>query len=214
MGETTSSVLDDGLRLRSTFLAATCYVLCVKIMTSVAEVLHKNLTTGRKGDWVSSLETGNDGFPSRSATSHTAIVLGNILPRLDTLRHSLAVACLTLRKGIGQLRDIEETLNIPHAQGVSTDAVTPFTERTPGKRRESTALDLGAAPHGIYISSDCVSKLVAVLWQEEELAPHTGGSTNTIAKLRGFQNEIMGLARSTRYEMFRSRTPKNSQKEY
>lgn len=164
-------------------------------MTSVAEVLQKNLTTAMKSDWVSPLDTGNDGFPSRSGTSHSSIVLGNILPRLDTLRHSLAVACLTLRKGIGQLRDIEEALNIPHAQGVSTDAVTLLTERTPGKRRESTVLDTGAVPPCIYISSGCVSRLVAVLWQEEELAPDTGASTNTLAKLRGFQNEIMGLAK-------------------
>lgn len=237
-GRARSSVLDDSQRGCATFLAATCYVQCVRIMTLAAEGLRGELVHRTAAEAEAAAECVSAGSHAAAAaiitttTTTPDLVVGNVFLGLDPLGHAIASACATLRQGLTQLREIEAALGIPHPLGVlratvtadpaaTVDAGFPYVQqqqqqqqqrRRPGAkapdpeapllgREEEEGEEMGSSRSTSrsttsYISSATATRIVALLWEEEEEleAGAEAAAGSAVARLRECRADILRLA--------------------
>ncbi|PMD41856.1 hypothetical protein L207DRAFT_582281 [Hyaloscypha variabilis F] len=180
------------LKTKDALLASHCYVLCVKILAPISEKLYQHLSSLAKSALAnpqrgldeqrhrrSPLEMFENGDEGLNVTLRPGLRLGELYSQFDPFGHALNCACATISAGIRLLRDTETILGIPVEQGVLAE-----DSASPTRTQQSESVMLFPA------------RLVAVIWDEEEMDPKHGQTKVTaLALLQRYRMAISRLAR-------------------
>lgn len=187
-------MLDGCLQTKNRFMAVHCYMLSVKILTSLSELLLSQILKAQDGHPTGASPTGWYQFNSPSSrgsirsdksssaeiipTFHSNLHIGELFSHLNPFMHALSSACTTLRVSLRLLREDEVALAI-----VRTDINTPDT--TSSSRLDEEPVQTLA------------SRLVSVLWGDEvgEDEAKSSSQGKTLAVLRRCYREIFYLAK-------------------
>ncbi|GES66466.1 polyketide synthase [Aspergillus terreus] len=124
--------LDECLRTKNLFTAVHCYILNVRILTSISELPLSQIRRTQNSH-MNPLEGSRSESPSRDDTSsisgHSSVdtlpffsedlPIGELFSYVDPLTHALFSACTTLHVGVQLLRENEITLGVHSAQGIA-----------------------------------------------------------------------------------------------
>ncbi|KAG2421952.1 hypothetical protein HFD88_005928 [Aspergillus terreus] len=206
--------LDECLRTKNLFTAVHCYILNVRILTAISELLLSQIRRTQNSH-MSPLEGSRSQSPSRDDTSSSSghssvdtipffsenLPIGELFSYVDPLTHALFSACTTLHVGVQLLRENEITLGVHSAQGI---AASISMSGEPGEDIART---------GATNSARCeeqpttpAARVLFMFLSDEgafQEAKSAGSRGRTIAALRRCYEDIFSLARKHKHGMLR-----------
>lgn len=197
-------MLDECLRTKNLFMAVHCYMLIVKIFTSLSELLLSQIRHSQAGQ-LTPLEGHQFEPPPSSSRDRSSVDtmpifnpnlhIGGLFSYLNPFMHALSSACTTLRVGVQLLRENESALGIPPAQGVAASVSMGKEEWADG---EDVASAVTTADEDLRQPA---SRILSMVWSDEvgdqkaKSADAAGPRSRTLAVLRRCNREIFSLAR-------------------
>ncbi|KAE8374370.1 hypothetical protein BDV26DRAFT_296074 [Aspergillus bertholletiae] len=192
-------MLDECLRTKNLFMAVHCYMLIVKIVTSLLELLLSQIRCAQSGQPIplqgsSPSSSRDDSSVDTMPIFNSNLHIGGLFSYLNPFMHALSSACITLRVGLQLLRENESALGIPPAQRVAAyvnideeglvdddDTVSAVTTADKDLRQPA-------------------SRILSMVWSDEvggreaKSAKAAGPRSQTLAVLRRCNREIFFLA--------------------
>lgn len=206
--------LDECLRTKNLFTAVHCYILNVRILTSISELLLSQIRrtqNSHMNPWEGSRSESPSRDDTSSSSGHSSVdtipdfsenlPIGELFSYVDPLTHALFSACTTLHVGVQLLRENEITLGVHSAQGIAASISMSGgpgediarTGATNSARCEEQPTTPAARVLFMFLSDEGAS-------QEVKSA---GSRGRTIAALRRCYEDIFSLARKHKHGMLR-----------